>query len=45
LEDASPSVLAELLGAVAAYATGGRSALESRAKAGNASQMLLKQLK
>jgi hypothetical protein len=45
LDSASPSVLAELLGAVAAYATGGRMALESRAKSSNASQMLLKQLK
>lgn len=45
LDSASPGVLAELLGAVAAYATGGRSALESRAKSSNASQVLLKQLK
>lgn len=45
LDSASPSILAELLGAVAAYATGGRIALESRAKSGNASQMLLQQLK
>jgi len=45
LDGTSPSILAELLGAVAAYATGGRGALESRAKSGNASQMLLEQLK
>lgn len=45
LDSSSPAVLAELLGAVAAYAAGGQTALESRAKSGNASQMLLKQLK
>jgi hypothetical protein len=45
LDSTSPSILAELLGAVAAYATGGRKALETRAKSGNASQALLKQLK
>lgn len=45
LDSSSPGVLAELLGAVAAYATGGRTALASRARSGNASQALLKQLK
>ncbi len=45
LDSSSPTILAELLGAVAAYASGGRMALESRAKSGNASQALLKQLK
>ncbi len=45
LDSTSPAVLADLLGAVAAYATGGRQALESRSKAGNASQVLLRQLK
>lgn len=45
LDSTSPGVLAELLGAVAAYAAGGRMALESRAKSSNASQVLLKQLK
>jgi hypothetical protein len=45
LDNGSPSVLAELLGAVAAYAAGGRKALESRAKSSNASQVLLRQLK
>jgi hypothetical protein len=45
LDSTSPGILAELLGAVAAYATGGRKALETRAKSGNASQALLKQLK
>lgn len=45
LDSTSPGILAELLGAVAAFATGGRMALESRAKSGNASQALLKQLK
>lgn len=46
LDAASPGVLAELLfGAVAAYAAGGRKALETRAKSSNASQALLKQLK
>lgn len=45
LDDASARILAELLGAVAAYATGGRAALANKAKSGNASQMLLNQLK
>ena len=45
LDSSSPAILAELLGAVAAYATGGQTALESRAKSSNASQVLLKQLK
>lgn len=45
LDSSSPGILAELLGAVAAYATGGRTALESHAKSGKASQALLKQLK
>ena len=43
LDNASPKVLAELLGAVAAYATGGRQALES--KSGQAARALLSQLK
>jgi hypothetical protein len=45
LDANSAAILAELLGAVAEYATGGRAALESRAKSGKASQALLKQLK
>jgi hypothetical protein len=45
LDSSSPAILAELLGAVAAYATGGRAALETRTKSGNASALLLKQLK
>jgi hypothetical protein len=45
LDGASPQVLAELLGAVAAYATGGRQALASRAGNGKASHTLLQQLK
>lgn len=45
LDSSSPAVLAELLGAVAAYATGGQTALETHAKSSNASQVLLKQLK
>jgi hypothetical protein len=45
LDSASAAVLAELLGAVATYATGGRQALESRANSGKASQALLRQLK
>jgi hypothetical protein len=43
LDSASPKVLAELLGAVAAYATGGKQALES--KSGQAARALLQQLK
>jgi hypothetical protein len=43
LDSASPKVLAELLGAVAAYATGGKQALE--AKGGQAARALLEQLK
>ena len=43
LDNASPKVLAELLGAVAAYATGGKQALES--KSGQAARILLSQLK
>jgi hypothetical protein len=43
LDSASPKVLAELLGAVAAYATGGKQALES--KSGQAARALLSQLK
>lgn len=43
LDNASPKVLAELLGAVAAYATGGKQALES--KSGQAARALLQQLK
>ena len=34
LDDSSPQVLAELLGAVAAYATGGKQALEARGSCG-----------
>jgi hypothetical protein len=43
LDSASPKVLAELLGAVAAYATGGKLALQS--KSGEAARALLQQLK
>jgi hypothetical protein len=43
LDSASPRVLAELLGAVAAYAMGGKQALE--AKSGQAARALLSQLK
>ena len=43
LDAASPKVLAELLGAVAAYATGGKQALE--AQGGQAARALLSQLK
>ena len=43
LDSTSPQVLAELLGAVAAYATGGIAALEERG--GRSSQILLQQLK
>jgi hypothetical protein len=43
LDSASPKILADLLGAVAAYATGGRQALE--AKGGQAARALLQQLK
>jgi hypothetical protein len=43
LDSASPKVLAELLAAVAAYATGGKQALE--AKSGQAARALLSQLK
>jgi hypothetical protein len=43
LDQASAKVLAELLGAVAAYATGGKQALE--AKGGQAARALLQQLK
>jgi hypothetical protein len=43
LDGASPGVLAELLQAVAAYATGGKKALE--AKAGQTARALLQQLK
>ena len=43
LDSASPKVLAELLGAVAAYATGGKQALES--KSSQAARALLQQLK
>jgi hypothetical protein len=43
LDEKSPQVLAELLGAVAAYATGGRVALESRGD--QAARTLLQQLK
>jgi hypothetical protein len=42
LDSSSPTVLAELLGAVAAYATGGKAALEKR---GGTGQILLQQLK
>ncbi len=44
LDSSSPAVLAELLGAVAAYATGGQTALESRSKSSDASRALLQQL-
>jgi hypothetical protein len=43
LDEKSPQVLAELLGAVAAYATGGRVALENRGD--QAARALLQQLK
>lgn len=43
LDDSSPQVLAELLGAVAAYATGGKQALEARGS--TAARALLSQLK
>ena len=43
LDDKAPQVLAELLGAVAAYATGGRVALESRTD--QAARALLQQMK
>ncbi len=43
LDSASPKVLAELLGAVAAYASGGRNALEQHS--GQAARALLSQLK
>jgi hypothetical protein len=43
LDAASPKVLAELLGAVAAYASGGKKALE--AQASNTARALLQQLK
>ncbi len=43
LDSASPKILAELLGAVAAYATGGKKALE--ANNGQAARALLQQLK
>jgi hypothetical protein len=43
LDSAAPKVLADLLGAVAAFATGGRPALE--AKGGQAARALLSQLK
>jgi hypothetical protein len=43
LDDSSPGVLAELLGAVAAYATGGKKALQS--KSGATARALLAQLK
>jgi hypothetical protein len=42
LDSASPQILAELLGAVAVYATGGKHALE--AKGGQAARALLQQL-
>jgi hypothetical protein len=42
LDSNAPRVLAELLGAVAAYATGGHAALEAR---GGSASLLLKQLK
>jgi hypothetical protein len=45
LDTTSPGILAELLGAVAAYATGGRQALASRHGNGDASRALLQQLK
>lgn len=45
LDDSSPAILAELLGAVAAYAAGGQAALESRSKSSDAGRMLLAQLK
>ena len=43
LDNSSPQVLAELLGAVAAYASGGKHALES--KGGSTARALLQQLK
>jgi hypothetical protein len=43
LDSASPKILAELLGAVAAYATGGKKALE--AKGGQTARALLQQMK
>ncbi len=43
LDSGSPKILAELLGAVAAYATGGKKALE--AKGGQTARALLQQLK
>lgn len=43
LDSTSPQILAELLGAVAAYATGGVAALEQRG--GRTSQILLQQMK
>lgn len=43
LDSGSPQILAELLGAVAAYATGGKKALE--AKGGQTARALLQQLK
>jgi hypothetical protein len=44
LDGNSPSILAELLRAVAAYAAGGRKALADKAKSGGASLLLLQQL-
>jgi hypothetical protein len=45
LDSSSARILGELLGAVAAYATGGKAALALKAKSDNASQVLLNQLK
>ncbi len=44
LDENSPNILAELLRAVAAYASGGRKALADRAQQGGAARLLLDQL-
>ena len=44
LDENSPNVLAELLRAVAAYASGGRKALADKAKGGGAARLLLDQM-
>ena len=44
LDENSPNILAELLRAVAAYASGGRKALADRAQHGGAARLLLDQL-
>ncbi|MDE2445551.1 MAG: VWA domain-containing protein [Alphaproteobacteria bacterium] len=44
LDENSPTVLAELLRAVAAYAAGGRKALSDKAKYGGAARLLLDQM-